>query len=317
MLSSRIEGTHTDIAGLYAYEAGKLSLPGIDNKPAQDDALEVLNYVRALELGLAKIESAPVNLELVRDVHMRLMGGRTRGRHIKAGEFRTEQNWIGSASIRSARFVPPPVPQMLDALADFERYLQAQHDYPPLIRLAIIHYQFEAIHPFEDGNGRTGRLLLSLLLTHWKLLPQPLLYLSAFFDKHRDSYFELLLAVSEKGLLLEWTLFFLEGVTTQAKDAINLAKALQDLQADWHKRLIEAGASAKLLGLADTLFDAPLLTIPEAQAILGVRTYNTAQKAIQKLVQVNILQQTTKDNYGRAYIAGEILELVAGEGRES
>lgn len=310
VLSSKIEGTHTDIAGLYAYEFGHLSLPGTDTAPAQEDAREVLNYVRALEYGLDRIESAPVNLELMRDLHRLLMSGRPRGRYIKAGEFRAEQNWIGSASIRSARFVPPPVPQMRDALADLERYLQAPHDYPPLVRLAIIHYQFEAIHPFEDGNGRTGRLLLSLLMMRWGLLPQPLLYLSAFFEKHSELYFELLLAVSEKGMLREWTLFFLEGVTAQAKSAINLAKALQDLQLDWHRRLTDMQVSSTIVYLADRIFEIPYLSIPDAQRLSSLTSYNTARRHVMKLVEAGILRQSEGKDYGKLYVAQEIVDII-------
>jgi Fic family protein len=198
-------------------------------------------------------------------------------RHSRPETFRTQQNWIGGESIRSAVFVPPPVPRMEKALADLETYLQAPHEAPPLLRLAFIHYQFEAIHPFVDGNGRTGRLLIVLLLVHWGLLPLPLLYLSAFFEKRRRDYFELLLAVSERGVWREWCRFFLEGVAEQAKDAIARAKQLQDLQLDWHIRLTRMRVSATLLILADTLFDIPFITVPEAQKRLGTPSYNTAR----------------------------------------
>jgi Fic family protein len=310
VLSSKIEGTQTGIAELYAYEAGQLSLPGIDTAPAQEDAREVLNYVRALQYGLRGRESTTINLELIRNLHSHLMSGKARGKRIRAGEFRTEQNWIGGASIRSAKFVPPPVPQMRDALADLERYLQTPHDYPPLVRLAITHYQFEAIHPFEDGNGRTGRLLLLVILMRWGLLSQPLLYLSAFFEKHRETYFALLLAVSEEGKLGNWVTFFLEGITSQAQDAITRAKRLQDLQIDWHKRLTDRRVSSTLIRLADSVFDMPYLTIPDAQRLLGTSSYKTAQRNVVKLIECGILHQFEGRDYGRLFVAQEILDIV-------
>jgi len=308
VLSSRIEGTQTGITDLYAYEAGQLSLPGIDSDMPKADAQEVLNYVRALQYGLERINNAPINLELVRKLHGLLMKD-AHGRRVSAGKFRTEQNWIGSASIRSATFVPPPVPEMNAALDSLEQYLQAPHDYPPLLRLAFIHYQFEVIHPFADGNGRTGRLLISLLLIHWDLLSQPLLYLSAFFERHRESYFDLLLAVSEEGKWRDWTLFFLEGVTKQAKSAIELVKALQDLQATWHSRLTKMRVSSTVISLSDKLFDSPIITVPEAKQRLGITNYNTARRSVQKLIDAGILQPLS-EGYNKLFVAEEILQLL-------
>jgi Fic family protein len=182
VLSSRIEGTQADIADLYAYQVGQLPLANMPSPP-EADVKEVHNYVQALEYGLKRLETLPMSLRLIRELHARLMEG-VRGEYATPGEFRRSQNWIGPANsnLNEAPFVPPPVPQMHEALNSLEEYLH-RHDvtYPPLVRLAFVHYQFEAIHPFIDGNGRVGRLLISLLLVEWKLLPLPLLYLSAFF----------------------------------------------------------------------------------------------------------------------------------------
>jgi Fic family protein len=299
VLSSAIEGTQMDLADLYAYEAVQLPLPGLLRPtPSQADLREVLNYVRAMEYGLERLSTLPVSLRLVREVHERLME-EVRGEHATPGEFRRSQNWIGhpGCTLNEAEFVPPPVREMHKALGAFEKYIYSGDHYPPLIRLALIHYQFEAIHPFLDGNGRIGRLLISLLLVHWELLPLPLLYLSAFFDRRRDEYYDLLLAVSERGAWRDWVEFFLRGVAEQALDAIARAKRLQDLQSEWHARLTQARASTLLLRLVDSLFASPVLTIPQAQDLLGV-TYRTAHRHIQKLVDAGILQRIGEPSYG-------------------
>lgn len=312
VLSSRIEGTQAGIADLYAYEAGQqlvaARMPGL---APVDDVQEVLNYVRALEYGLARLASAPLDLALIRDVHARLMQG-VRGGAAAPGEFRGVQNWIGrhGSTLQAADYVPPPPPEMLEALEVLEAYLQGFTDeHPPLVRLAFIHYQFEAIHPFLDGNGRMGRLLVSLLLQSWELLPLPLLYLSAYFERHRSTYYDLLLAVSQRSAWRDWTLFFLQGVLEQARDASARARALNDLRGAWHARLTAARASAHALKLADSLFVSPLLNIPQAQKLLDV-AYPTAQRAVEKLVEANILSQTGEQQYGKTYAAGEILAVV-------
>jgi len=314
VLSSRIEGTQADVTDLYAYEAKQLSLTGLKASPPESDVREVLNYVRAMEYGLKRLDTLPVSLRLIRELHEHLMEG-ARGERATPGEFRRSQNWIGrpGCTLNDADFVPPPVNEMLESLDSLEKYLHSKNDDPPLVRLAFIHYQFEAIHPFLDGNGRIGRLLVSLLLVNWNLLPLPLLYLSAFFEKYRSQYYELLMQVSENGAWHEWVIFFLRGVEEQARDAIVRAKRLQDLQIEWKERLSQARASALVLRLADSLFVSPLITIPEAQRILGVKQYHTARKSIEKLVSVGILKQVGESSYGKTFMAEEILHTI-GEG---
>jgi Fic family protein len=311
VLSSRIEGTQTDIADLYAYEAGQLPLPGMEPAaPPESDVQEVLNYVRALEYGLQRVDDLPVSLRLIRELHERLMAG-VRGEHATPGEFRRSQNWVGrpGCTLDEAQFVPPPVLQMLEALDAFEKYLHSGNVYPPLVRLALIHYQFEAIHPFIDGNGRIGRLLTSLLLVQWGLLPLPLLYLSAYFYRLRQDYYDLLMAVSQRGAWQDWLQYFLRGVTEQAQDAIMRAKHLQDLQAAWRDRLTRVRTSTLLLRLVDGLFESPVITIPEAQRLLKV-TYPSAQRNVEKLVEAGILQQIGESSYGKTFVAVEILEII-------
>ncbi len=313
VLSSRIEGTRANITDLYAYEAGQLPLPGMEVPPPESDVREVLNYVNALEYGLERLQALPVSLRLIRELHERLMRG-VRGEHATPGEFRRTQNWIGTpgCTLREATFVPPPPEDMHEALGALEKYLHREDAYPPLLRLGLVHYQFEAVHPFVDGNGRIGRLLLSLLLVQWGLLPLPLLYLSAYFNRHRQAYYDLLLGVSERGAWREWLLFFLRGVAEQAEDALTRAKRLQDLQQEWHQRLTQTRVSALTLRLVDSLFEQPILTIPQAQHLLDV-TYPSAQRNVERLVQAGILQPIGEASYGKTYVATDILGLIYEE----
>jgi Fic family protein len=311
VLSSRIEGTETDIADLYGYEAGQLPLPGLGRPGASEsDAREVLNYVRALEYGLERLNTLPVSLRLIRELHERLMEG-VRGERATPGEFRRSQNWIGrpGCTLNEADFVPPAPSQMRTGLEAFESYLHEKDDQPELVRLAFIHYQFEAIHPFLDGNGRIGRLLLSLLLVHWGLLPLPLLYLSAFFERHRDEYYDLLMAVSERGAWKEWVEFFLRGVAEQARDAVGRAKRLQDLQIEWRRQLQDIGVSGWLLGLADLLFETPLVSAQVVQNRFGV-SHPTAMKGLRRLEGMGIVREITGKERNKLYLSTAVVDTV-------
>ena len=312
VLSSRIEGTQATVADLYAYEAGQPSLPDVGSSAPASDILEVLNYVHALQYGLDRLNTLPVSRRLIREIHERLMQG-VRGEHLTPGEFRRSQNWIGApgCTLNEADYVPPPVPEMEGALDALESYIHS--DDPKnhtLVRLALIHYQFEAIHPFLDGNGRVGRLLLSLLLVSWDLLPLPLLYLSDYFERNRQQYYNLLLATSQRGDWIEWISFFLIGVVEQSADASARAKRLQDLQAQWRARLSEGRATAVLLSLADSLFISPVLTITQAQRLLKV-TFRSAKRNIDKLVEEGILRQAGTSSYGKSFVAQDILRIAA------
>jgi Fic family protein len=310
VLSSRIEGTQSDITDLYFYEAGRLALPGMEKDTAGEaDVREVFNYVRALEYGLKRLSKLPASLRLLREIHARLMEG-VRGEHATPGEFRDRQNWIGGATINEAVYVPPPVAEMKNSLAAFESYLHKTDDaYPPLIRLALVHYQFEAIHPFVDGNGRIGRLLLPLLLVNWNLLPLPLLYLSAFFESHRQAYYDLLLAISQRGAWREWVTFFLNGVAHQSRDAVTRAKRLQDLQMKWRTRLQQERVTGLALGLADMLFESPVLSAEDVRKRFNV-SHPAAMNALRRFSDLGFLREVTgKDRY-RRYMADAIFEIV-------
>ncbi|MCJ7621845.1 MAG: Fic family protein [Anaerolineae bacterium] len=311
VFSSRIEGIETDIADLYAYEAGQLSLPGLGRPGvSESDVWEVLNYVRALEYGLERMGTSPVSLRLIRQLHLRLMGG-VLGERATPGEFRRSQNWIGrpGSTLHEADFVPPPPAEMRTALDAFEKYLHGDDQYPSLVRLALVHYQFEAIHPFVDGNGRIGRLLVSLLLVHWWLLPLPLLHLSAFFERHSDEYYELLIGVSERGAWKAWLAFFLRGVAEQSGDAMARAKQLQDLQLDWRGQLEDGGAPEWILGLADLLFETPLVSAQMVRKRFGV-SHPTAMEGLRRLEGMGILRQITGTGRNNLYLATAVVKGV-------
>ncbi len=305
VLSSRIEGTRATLSDLYAYEAVQMSL--FESPP---DVREVYNYVKALEYGLDRLQNLPLSLRLIREIHGKLMAG-VRGEHQTPGEFRRSPNWIGPAgsNLNTAPFVPPAVEEMKIALAAFEKYLHAESTLPPLIRLGLIHYQFEAIHPFLDGNGRIGRLLIVLLLVIWQLLPAPLLYLSAYLEAHRQSYYELLLAVSQRGAWETWLIFFLQGITSQARDAVLRAGRLQTLRESYRQQLQEQRATAKLLQVIDLLFLRPVVTIQQLETEIGV-SFATASKYVSQLQDKGILREITGQSRNRVFIAETILRTI-------
>ena len=313
-LSSKIEGTRTQIEDLYVYEAtGQLEIPGIGKK-IPEDVLEVANYVKAMEYGLQRLKDFPLAKRFVRELHEMLLKG-VRGQYKLPAEFRQKQNFIGSIgdTLSQATFVPPPVDEMHKSLDEFEKYLHQGNDpYPPLVRLALIHYQFEAIHPFRDGNGRIGRLLISLLLVHWNLLSQPLLYLSAYFEKNRQEYYDHLMAISTHGAWKEWLVFFLKGVTEQSKDAIWRAKALQDLQKKWQEHCRQIHHSDIIRDVIDLFFLIPFWTVPEIEKYLG-RSYRGIQNNIDVLEKEGLIREITGRNYGKLYRADGVIEIVLRE----
>lgn len=303
VLSSRIEGTQASVADLVLFEAS----PRASDAP---DVREVANYVRALEFGVREDRALPISLRLIREIHGELMAG-VRGTHLTPGEFRSSQNWIGppGCTLNEASFVPPPPEEMRDALDAFEKYLHRPSDLPPLIRLAVVHYQFEAIHPFLDGNGRVGRLLVSLLLHEWKLLPQPLLYLSAFFERRRGDYYQLLLGVSLTGNWEDWIAYFLTGVAEQSADVIERARRLFSLRETYRAALHSARSSALPLKLVDYLFEQPAITVAQARELLDVSP-RAARMNVAKLEEAGIVMEFTKRARNRIYVAPAILDLL-------
>jgi Fic family protein len=303
VLSSRIEGTVTGMEELFFFEADP-------SQPTTPDVQEVENYVTALEYGLARVQELPISLRLVREIHAHLLRG-VRGAQATPGAFRTAQHWIGPGCLlNEATFVPVPPDQLLETLGAWETYLHAASETPHLVRLALIHYQFEAIHPFNDGNGRIGRLLSALLLCHWALLPQPLLYLSAFFERYRQDYYRALLAVSQQGAWEGWLEFFLTGVREQAREALATGRQLLDLQAAYRARFAGQRVTKIHQGVLDRLFANPVTSVTALQQAFEV-DYGLALRTVQALATAGILREVTGQRRNRLWVAGEMLALIA------
>ena len=302
ILSSRIEEKFATVQQLATFE-----VVAAEETP---DVREVGNYVAALEYGLSRIRELPQSLRLIRELHERLLSG-VRGEDQLPGEFRRTQNYIGRPGqpIGNARYVPPPPPMMLEALHDLERSIYADSELPSLIKIALTHYQFEAIHPFNDGNGRVGRLLITLQLHHEGLLSQPLLYLSAFFSAHQRGYYDRLLAVSRNGEWTPWIDFFLEGVAEQSRDAGLRAQRLLALREDLRRRLRELRSPRFPLQLIDELFHTPLVTAGQVRKLLNV-TPRSAQQIIDKLIAAGVLREVTGQRRNRRYAAPEVIEVL-------
>jgi Fic family protein len=305
VLSSRIEGTVSTLADLYEDEA-------IGTAPRQDVA-EVRNYLIAHEYGLERLKTLPLSLRLLRELHSKLMDGvRGAGRH--PGKFRSYQNWIArdpQATIEDAAYVPPPVPEMTEGLRDLEKFLHSDA-LSPLLIAALAHYQFEALHPFGDGNGRIGRLLISLVLYEKGLLPQPLLYLSAYFERTRTEYYERLLRISTDGDWQGWLIYFLTGVEIQAHAAVADAERLLDLQARYHHVLARDKARLTARDLVDQLFVNPYVTARRAATMLHIAD-PTARAAINDLDRLGILTEVTGRKWGQIFLATEILDAARGD----
>lgn len=302
VLSSRIEGTQSTFSDLLIFEA--------TSKEKQGDVREVQNYVKAMEYGLQLLEKLPVSLRLIKEIHGILMEG-VRGERSKPGEFRQEPNWIGPEGyqLNEATFVPPPVPEMNEALYQLEQFIHSNSDLPPLINIALIHYQFEAIHPFIDGNGRIGRLLIAFLLCERKLLSRPLLYVSDFFEKNRPEYYSHLLNVSQTGAWRPWIEFFLKAITEQSADSVKRSRDLLNLQQEYR----HIGQQMKFPPTAQKLVELvcrrPIINAKLVQGSLGV-TWDGANKAIQYLEKVDILAEVTKAKRNKMYVAQKIMDIL-------
>ena len=305
VLSSRIEGTQTDIPALLRLEAGQAAPP-----EQAADAREVANYVVALEHGLRRVRGGfPISVRLMREMHGRLLRD-VRGRHRTPGELRKSPVWIGGDTLDSAVFVPPPPETMRDALRDLEIFIH-EKPMPLLVQLALVHYQFEVIHPFLDGNGRLGRILIPLLLAERGVLPEPLLYLSAYFEQNRSDYYDLLLRTSQHGNLMPWLKFFLRGVRRQAHDAERRTHRLVTLQADLRNQLLSEGRPNSVLRLAEHLFSQPIVTARMAARLIDV-TAPTANAAIRALVERGDLEEISGRERYRLYQATKIFEAAYG-----
>ncbi|HWH33408.1 MAG TPA: Fic family protein [Egibacteraceae bacterium] len=308
VLSSKIEGTESTISDIL-----KVQVQDESSVP-RGDVREVLNYVRAMDHGLARLrEGMPLCLRLVKEMQEILLAG-VRGQK-RRGEFRDEQNWIGPPECRleDATYVPPPVDYMHEALADWEKFLHLDAARMPiLVKVALAHYQFEAIHPFFDGNGRIGRLMIPLTLVAEGALSAPLLYLSVYFERRRTTYYRHLLETSQSGELLPWVEFFLEGVRSQAVDAQARTVRLVEEQRSLRQRLMDSNAPTSVLALAESLLVNPYVTSTQAMRIVS-GTRPTAQKAIDTLAGMGVLVEMTGQRRNRLYFAPSIYEAIYGD----
>ena len=302
VLSSQIEGTQATIGEVLAQEVD------ISSKAYRDDLQEVQNYVKALDCGLELLDTLPLSLRIIKNLHEKLMQG-VRGDHATPGQFRTSQNWIGSpgCTLNTAKYIPPPPNVLMDCLGEFEKFLH-NTNLPPLIHIALCHYQFEAIHPFLDGNGRVGRLLITLLLIYHKALPAPLLYLSAFFESTRGEYYRLLFEVSSMGNWNEWLIYFLNGVALQSQDVLSRTERINALIENWKAEMFKEN-SIVTMEIIDKLTINPYTTIKKIAQELDV-AYSTAQRGILKLESKKIIRQTNNNKRDRVYCAIDILNIL-------
>ncbi len=304
VLSSQIEGTQSTLGDVLEFEAAGRR----ESRPT--DVEEVVNYVGALNYGLERLNGFPLCLRLLREIHERLLEG-VRGRHRTPGEFRTSQNWLGPEGclLPEADYIPPPPHEMKDALGNLERFLHDEGSFPVLIQCAIAHAQFETIHPFLDGNGRVGRLLITLLLCQRGVLDRPLLYLSYYLKAHRAMYYDRLTAIRNDGDWEGWVRFFLRGVCETSESAIATARNILALREAHRERVgREYTGSAYGLRLLDYLCKRPLLTIGMAREELDC-AYTTASKLMERFVGLGILKETTGRQRNRRYSYRPYLDL--------
>lgn len=298
VLSSQIEGTQSSLQDVLAAEA---EVFGPDALPR--DVGEVINYVTAMRYGLSRLDTLPVSSRLIREIHGRLLEG-VRGSHLTPGEFRSTQNWIGPAGCTpaDATFVPPPPDLVTEAMADLERFLHDEDRLPPLIRIGLAHAQFETIHPFLDGNGRVGRLLITFLLTEDGILRQPVLYLSHFLRRHRQAYYDHLQAIREKGDWEGWLRFFLQGVAEVSEEATATIGAILALREEHRARITEhlgrvAGNGHRVL---EELFVRPIISVPEVQELIET-SYPPANNLVARLEELGILTEITGYSRNRRF----------------
>jgi Fic family protein len=309
VLSSQIEGTQASLQDVIEYEVA----PRDDRYP--DDISEVVNYVGAMNLGLSRLSELPLSLRLICEIHARLLEG-VRGHNRQPGEFRSSQNWIGpeGAGIGEAAFIPPPPGELMDALGDWEDFLHSEPRMPDLIQIGLAHAQFETIHPFLDGNGRVGRLLITFLLCNRGVLQRPILYTSYFFKRHRQQYYSLLQATREDGDWEGWLKFFLRAVLETAGEATDTARAIVNYRERRQTEIREVlgRRAGNGLTLLDYLFGQPAITIPQAAEVLDV-TYPTAADLVVDLEEVGILEETTGQSRYRRFVHRPYLDLLSVE----
>ncbi|MCL2648442.1 MAG: Fic family protein [Phycisphaerales bacterium] len=305
LITSQIEGTQATLQDILASEIG-------ESPKRPDDVQDVCNYLAALQYArreLSRPKGLPLSIRLLCESHKRLMKG-VRGNEKQPGKIRRSQNWIGGTRPGNARFVPPPPDALPDALSALEKWIHRSDDLPPLVRIGLAHAQFETIHPFLDGNGRIGRLLITLLVEHWKILSVPLLYLSVAFKRHQQEYYNRLTEIRSHGNWEGWTEFFLDCVAEAADDAVSAAQRLfLQLSLDRAALVAAPQATVPAVKLLDQLAANPVITLPRAVKLLAV-TKPTAIKALAALNKLGILRETTGKQRDRVYVYHKYLQIL-------
>lgn len=308
LLSSQIEGTQSSLTDVLG--ADEEHIPTVD-------VGEVVNYVKAMRYGLHRLQQDefPMSLRLLREIHDVLMQAVRGGMStLTPGEFRSGQNWIGGANLKTARFIPPPVKEMQAALDKLEKYLYQENDLPVLVQCALIHYQFETIHPFNDGNGRLGRLLVTFFLVWRGVLEEPMLYLSAYLKTHQQEYYDRLMQVRNSGNYEAWVKFFLEGVITVSEQVVSTTKRLQQLERDHTDRLIAANAGQEGIRLLHYLMQQPVVMVKDITKALKI-SYGKANKLIATFESTGLLQQINQGKRNRRFAYKDYIDILA-EGTE-
>lgn len=310
-MSSRIENTQSGLDQLFLFEVDK------SETPKMSDVMELANYVDAMEYGIKRMQELPVSSRLICEMHEILMRG-VRGEHATPGLLRTTQNWIGESgcTLMNATYVPPPVSEMKDCFSELERYIHSDAKEPSLIQGALVHYQFEAIHPFVDGNGRIGRLLIILMLMEKDILSQPLLYLSDYFERHKDTYYEHLLNVSQRGDWNSWITFFLKGICEQSVDALLTIQKLLALREQFIELALGTRVPKVVNTLIEHLFSTPIVSV----SVLSKEwkeTFTTVQRSVDYLVEKGILREMTGRQRNRLFVANDILSAIMTERAKS
>jgi Fic family protein len=307
VLSSQIEGTQSSLNDLLAAEASILS-------PTQPkDVDEVVNYVRAMNYGLKRLPELPLSVRLIREIHAELLKG-VRGSMLTPGELRRSQNWIGpsGSNLMTAAFIPPPPEEVSPALSDLEEFLHVDTELPALLQIGLAHVQFETIHPFLDGNGRVGRLLITFFLCEKGILHKPVLYLSHYFKKNRAEYYEHLQAVRDRGDWESWLIFFIKGVVEVSAQATETARRILALREEHRAAVTQHLSRAAANGhrVLEHLYERPIVSVPEIQTLLGT-TYPAANSVVQRLEKLGILREITGYQRNRQYRYDSYIELFA------
>ncbi len=305
LLSSQIEGTQASLEDIFEYESG--------DKPENiNDVAEVINYIRALNYGMDRLKTLPMSLRLIKEIHGVLMQG-TRGGNKTPGEFRKTQNWIGppGSTLKDARYIPPPPHEVVKTMGDLEQYIHKGRKLPVLIDCGLVHYQFESIHPFLDGNGRVGRLLITFYLYFREVLHRPLLYLSYYFKKNRQEYYDRLNMVRDKGDYEQWIAFFLKGVVETADSAVETARKILELQTKHRELLWKKKLSSPLaVGILERLFQKPYVSVNDVAKEFSI-SFQAASTLVSQLEGAGILHEITGKKRDKRFIYAAYISILS------